>query len=321
MNGTLLSTSIVPQREAFAYWQDLICDVFIHLDCTSPSRRSFSGSIYNQPLGPLQISSMMAAEMRVVRSPRQIARVSEDYFIVPIQGRRRTVGTQDGRDVVLESSDFTVFDGTRPYQATMSAGFEHCVLKIPRGALRQRLAGVDGMAALRVRGDRGLGCIASAFVRSLPAELDQLDSRAVERLSDTTLDLIAAALGSVAGPSAVAESSTRVAHRVRARAFIAANVTRSDLTPGDVAKALGVSSRYLAALFADEGTSVGRVITGLRLERCRAALTDPLQAGRTIAEVAYGWGWNDLSHFSRSFRTRYGASPREYRAQSRSLHK
>ncbi|MCJ9728672.1 AraC family transcriptional regulator [Bradyrhizobium sp. PRIMUS42] len=32
-----------------------------------------------------------------------------------------------------------------------------------------------------------------------------------------------------------------------------------------------------------------------------------------MTDVALRWGFNDLSHFSRSFRRRFGMSPREYR--------
>jgi AraC-like DNA-binding protein len=42
-------------------------------------------------------------------------------------------------------------------------------------------------------------------------------------------------------------------------------------------------------------------------------LLSPRFAGRRIAEVAYEVGFNDLSYFNRSFRRRFGLSPREVR--------
>jgi AraC family transcriptional activator of tynA and feaB len=32
-----------------------------------------------------------------------------------------------------------------------------------------------------------------------------------------------------------------------------------------------------------------------------------------ISEIAYAWGFNDLSHFNRAFRARFGMTPREWR--------
>jgi len=38
--------------------------------------------------------------------------------------------------------------------------------------------------------------------------------------------------------------------------------------------------------------------------------------GKTITEIAFFWGFSDSAHFSRSFRRRFGISPRIFRAQT-----
>lgn len=53
-----------------------------------------------------------------------------------------------------------------------------------------------------------------------------------------------------------------------------------------------------------------------RLERCKRDLASPTHAHRHIGEIAFAWGFNDLSHFGRVFRDHYGLSPRDWR-QSR----
>ena len=35
--------------------------------------------------------------------------------------------------------------------------------------------------------------------------------------------------------------------------------------------------------------------------------------GRSVSQIAIDNGFNDLSHFSKAFRGRFGASPRDYR--------
>jgi AraC-like DNA-binding protein len=32
-----------------------------------------------------------------------------------------------------------------------------------------------------------------------------------------------------------------------------------------------------------------------------------------VSEIAYRWGFNDLSHFNRSFRAHFAMTPREWR--------
>ena len=44
-----------------------------------------------------------------------------------------------------------------------------------------------------------------------------------------------------------------------------------------------------------------------RLRGCQQDLAR--RDGRSIGEVAYGWGFNSLSHFSRVFKQHYGLRP------------
>ena len=90
-----------------------------------------------------------------------------------------------------------------------------------------------------------------------------------------------------------------------------------DLRPAAVSAETGISVRYANALLSAEGTSLERCILDRRLERCRRALEDRRQAHRTIGEIAFAWGFSDLSHFGRRFKAEFGVSPGEYRRQKR----
>ena len=46
-----------------------------------------------------------------------------------------------------------------------------------------------------------------------------------------------------------------------------------------------------------------------------ADLSNPTEAHRSISEIAYRYGYSDSAHFSRTFRHRFGSSPREFRQQ------
>ncbi len=312
MDSRRISTEIVPRRQAFAFWQDVICDTFIHLDCTSSHTGSFSGELTSQPLGDLTLSSMASDAIDLTRSRARISAAREEYCLIVLQGRGRTLAEQDGRRTVLEAGDLALFDSARPYFAALEAGFHHYVLKVPRGAVRRRLGAIEMVTATRVPGGAGIGKIACGFIRGLLDEAGAVDDPTCRKLAETSIDLVAAALAS-ALPVATAASVTRVAHLARAKAFIAANAQRFDLAPEHVAAASGVSQRYLRELFADEGDSISRYIWTYRYEKCKAALSDPAQAHRAISDIAFGWGFNDMSHFSRLFRTRTGVSARAFR--------
>jgi AraC-like DNA-binding protein len=74
-----------------------------------------------------------------------------------------------------------------------------------------------------------------------------------------------------------------------------------------------VSERQANRLLASEGTSVRRLLTQRRLEKCREALVDPLQRHRSIGDIASSFGFRDMSHFTHAFRDEYGHAPSEHR--------
>ena len=316
MAGNLFSTTDVPEHQRYAYWQDLICDVLVNLDCTVVERTRFSGSIYNQKFAGLQLSTMVSDQMSLVRSRERIARAREDEFLVAFEGRAQSFGAQDGREAVLETGDFALFDSSRPYDVGFKPGFQHFVLKIPRSALLGRLGSPHALTGTRIRGDSGAGRLASHFFRSLQQELDGLDQIEADRLGQIGLDLLAAALASMAAPRALHETATRTAWIARIEVFIESRLSDPTLSNKTVASALGISPRYLNMLFAGEKRSVERWIWEQRLRRCHLALADPAQRGRSISDIAFSWGFNEMSHFSRAFRQRYDLSPREFRAAS-----
>jgi AraC-like DNA-binding protein len=82
-----------------------------------------------------------------------------------------------------------------------------------------------------------------------------------------------------------------------------------DLTPARVAAAMKISVRQLHLLFEPTGKSFAEHVLGRRLEECRAILENPSSRGRSVADIAYAWGFNSLASFYRAFGQRFGVSP------------
>jgi AraC family transcriptional regulator, positive regulator of tynA and feaB len=112
-------------------------------------------------------------------------------------------------------------------------------------------------------------------------------------------------------------SAAGAAALLNLKAAIESRLFDPALTPSRAAAAAGISIRQANALLAREGTSLERHILERRLQRCRAALEDPAQARRTIAEIAFAWGFASASHFSHRFRERFAATPTEHRGLKR----
>jgi transcriptional regulator GlxA family with amidase domain len=79
------------------------------------------------------------------------------------------------------------------------------------------------------------------------------------------------------------------------------------LSMEELAAAAGYSRRHLERLFRDAvGKSPGDFYRGLRLDRGRSLLST---TDLTLVEVSLACGFSTVSHFSKSFRARFGTAP------------
>ena len=62
--------------------------------------------------------------------------------------------------------------------------------------------------------------------------------------------------------------------------------------------------------------SFAQEVQSRRLQECRAALESPLSKDRSVTDIAYAWGFNNLTSFYRAFRRRFDVSPSEVRGGS-----
>jgi AraC-like DNA-binding protein len=152
-------------------------------------------------------------------------------------------------------------------------------------------------------------------VGGLHPELDEAISRIHEdampelmRHTSALLGLAFAAEGFVPP-----ETKSRLAALERIKRFVELHLSNPSLGSQFVAEGTGLSPRYINRLFEREGTSLMRYVLEARLARCRLELEDPRFGALGITEVAMRWGFNNLSHFSRTFHERYGMSPSAWR--------
>jgi AraC-like DNA-binding protein len=76
---------------------------------------------------------------------------------------------------------------------------------------------------------------------------------------------------------------------------------------------LGVTPRYIHLLFETEDLSFNKFVIERRLACAYEMLLGSQRTHRTITAIAFAAGFNDLSHFNRAFRRRFGMTPSEAR--------
>lgn len=96
--------------------------------------------------------------------------------------------------------------------------------------------------------------------------------------------------------------------------FINNNLSNSNLYPEFVASTFHISPRYLRKLFqTDGGNCMTDYIRKKRLEMCAIDLIKIGAEKKKITEIAYFWGFNNSSSFTRSFKSYFGISPTAYK--------
>jgi AraC-like DNA-binding protein len=94
------------------------------------------------------------------------------------------------------------------------------------------------------------------------------------------------------------------------------NLTRSDLTVDMIAHANGLSTRQAQRLFARSGMTFTEFVLEQRLSLAHRLLIDPQNRHPKVSDVAYAAGFSDLSYFNRAFRSRFGITPSDMRAET-----
>jgi AraC-like DNA-binding protein len=311
--AVVLDTSTsVPDRR-LAVWQDIVCDTFVGLDCRSNMRDAFWGSVTQSMIGPVSCTRVDSCAQRVFRTPSRIARASEDFVLVALGNSGVNGVFQDGREAVVSAGQFVIYDTTRPYELRFDDGFSQTIFQMPRKLLHQRIGAFDNLTATPFSSDRPLERLAYEFLLGMSKTIEHVDPTTASRLMDQGLDLVAMAFADRMHQHTPDQSFHRSALLYRLKNYILTHLRDPELSMPRAAAAIGISPRYASDLMAAEQTPFRTYVQMQRLERCKRDLSDPAQAARHVSDIAFAWGFNDLAHFSRIFKQRFGVSPREWR--------
>ncbi|MET4336500.1 AraC family transcriptional activator of tynA and feaB [Bradyrhizobium sp. F1.2.2] len=313
---TIFTTRDVHPRDRFDYWHSVACKEIVEHESSPASRTSFEAKIEVGSLGGLDLVAFQNSPLAVEHGQAHCSRKYAEQVLFCRETSGFVNVEQEGRQITLHPGHMTILDPALPYSANFSEGSKTLVLKIPRRELEARLGKIRGMVALLIQGtaeDR----LTSSFIAALPALAGETRPVCGELITNCMLDLIALSLAKAVESTTLRVSSTRAMAILQIRAAIKVRLADPALDVQSVANAVGLSVRHANNILASQDTSIGRLILRERLERCRQALENPVQSRRSVSEVAFGWGFSDLTHFGRCFKKAYGMSPSDYQLSHR----
>lgn len=244
-------------------------------------------------------------------SPRT-SRTFESRLLVSCHKQGVAVVAQGGRESRIEPGDFFVIDPSRPFHIETSEIYVHSVYLKP-GVLRQVLPQLDMLTARAVRPGSGPAALFTSVLDQLFSMTHSMSEDVADDISDALPHLLASALRSLDNATDESPSRLKALHRQRITRFVRDNLWDSSLDANAIAKGVNLSSRHVYELFSEDGNTLMRSVWKQRLSLCRRDMAEPALRSRSVGEIAYTWGFSNVSHFSRAFKAEFGVGPREFR--------
>ncbi|RUO99156.1 helix-turn-helix domain-containing protein [Hyphomicrobium sp.] len=309
-----ISTTDVHPRDRFDYWFETSRQVLGPYETRPDHPARFEGDLRYLRVPGMAFSIFRCNGMRSWRTKHQAALLSDlVHIVIQLSGTLKI--DQDGRQAELRPEDICLLDLGRHASFVQSRDFHCLVIEVPRRDCEARLGPLRRWTARPVNGHSGSGVLASTFAKLLPDQISVLSSTSQAQVKHQLLELMAMALKDAEGNTCI-HSSTRLASLLRLKTVVDANLSNRAATCEDLASEAGISVRYANQLLDAEQTSLQRLLFSRRIEKCQAALADPAQAHRQISDIAYTWGFGDVSHFGRLFKSVVGMTPREFKKQT-----
>ncbi|AEK55986.1 AraC-family transcriptional regulator [Brucella ceti str. Cudo] len=313
---TSITTSATRAPDRSRHWHDAIASAYFPLDLHFREADRFSGDLTTWEFGNVSISRLTSDALQYLRLPHHFGSSREEEFLVTVPVKAEVYFSQCGREVRCRPGGFFLERSSEPYHFSHAEAADMWVLKVEGDALCGRMRAPDRFCTLQFGANNGAGGLFTDMLQLLPDRFDGMTQEARITVGRQLVDLLVLAIKADDRVLTSGNSTVRSAHLARIEAYIRTNLQDFRLDPDRIARACGISTRYLHELFKDTGQTVRHWIREQRLAACREALEDPDNI-QTAAEIAYSWGFNDQTQFSRAFKAQFGLPPGEHRENAR----
>lgn len=325
------TTADRPVREQFSYWREVICEAFTPLATERKPSHFPAGTrdpgitswVQSQMLTSTNCAELSSKTQLITHGKPEVRRTTAEHVFVNLQLSGHHVVSQDGRTCVVPAGGFALVDTTREYDLEFfedPAAQEWRVVsfRVPRANLVPLLADPYGFTSIvHDSGSSGTANLVASTMLSIWRNINDLHGGAAEAAESAFTTMLAAGVG---GGDAVRDGGREnldAALRAAINRYVAAYLrSPEDLSATRVAQRFGVSVRKLHGLYEGTGRTFAQTVMALRVEGCARELAAG-GAGRSMTQMAARWGFADLSHLNRVFRSHRGCLPSEFRDAAR----
>lgn len=301
-------TENLPLQSRREWLREVISKEYTKVEVSAPVNVQLLDETTIYPWQKLRLSTVRSHGIKIDRLKMEPYSSSHDNYLAVLLLSGRYMLEQNGREVFLQPGEMTVYDATKPHRIHCPEDFSKVIISVPRKQMRDRLSGIESCTACKISNKSGIGLVTSNLIRTISGQLNEIDIETFNRLSEHTLDFLTMSFAAIR-PQHYALSRNGSLTLSHVKLYVEQHLADINLSPKIVAEAVGLSPRYINMLFEAENTSLMRYVLSRRLQRCYDDLIKPNHQYRRVSDIAFKWGFNDVSHFSRAFRQAFDAAP------------
>lgn len=285
------------------YQFELFHDTAAPLFDTTPvgPTTSFAARATDHLVDDLVVSRIDHGPQTLRRTQDHLAGAAGDALAVQLYRRGTVVGDVGGTSVALDEDHLGIVDLSHPF-ALVSSQVDAVWVVVPRARLGASASALDGAGAGRLHRRSPRGRVLASAVAELWERVGDAPASEAARLAEGIVDVI----DTVLSPGDFRPSDPALVTAIRAH--VEDHLDDLTLDAAALMRTFHCSRSTLYRLFEDVG-GVARHLRTRRLQRCLDELTDPRAVDSTVREVATRWGFENPSHFTRSFTARFGVAP------------
>ena len=304
-----VSTDPIRPTERQAYWTEAICRSFANIETKPLGSTVVSGHFEFVEIGDAKLVRFDSSPQCYTRNARLVSRAGSDEFMFDFQRRGHSAMVQAGNEGTINPGYGVLYDARRPFEDRLF-GPEHraevLIATVPAASLLRALPDAERLCARPVP-------LAGAVARSIAAVVRTaiaVPSGPTNRVGPDIVAYLSALLRIAAGAS---HQLSRPVLFYLIDGYLRTYIATARSAPA-LAAEFGISERTFHRIFADRATTFERHVLHLRVELFRDLLQQPSLANISIARLAHQCGFADAAHATRTFKDRFGATPRDFRA-------
>ena len=306
------TTSGLAKSDRYDAWASVLNEAYGRWEMDKPVAPDFFSSVKHYDDSILKVIECTCDPCGATRTRASIRADGLETLTIQAVLAGREYINFNGEDILLKPGDLLVWDSTRPMSFEVQDRLHKISVMMPLPRFQSWLPRTWFSIRHSLDGRSNSGQLLTNHVKSLRQSVFDGGCKDNYALIDATIGVLVNALdpGTADDPKPL-----RVTQLRNIKEYIKANIRNPDLSPAMIAKAGGMSSRYLHWLFSadPDDDTVQQYIFRQRLDLCARDLSNPHMRNRKISDIAFYWGFQDTAHFNKRFKQQYELSPGAFR--------